>query len=162
MRRHTACLCLHTPAHNPSCFCLWPSIGSARFQPPLSQIHLRSNPVFKILEEENADFFKAYYTSIKLIQQIRVLNELLEEQGRLMQQLAPQQIRVLLNSLENTDFQDSAGTQMSSQNQMTFGQNNAPDHQASAPPHSFSISFSGHSSRKLTHQDILVVRSNFV
>ncbi|KAB1205015.1 hypothetical protein CJ030_MR7G008330 [Morella rubra] len=71
-------------------------LRSARIDPAYTAM------IFKILEEENADFFKAYYTSIKLIQQIRVLNELLEEQGRLMQQLAPQQIRVLLSSLENT------------------------------------------------------------
>lgn len=46
-------------------------------------------PVWQKLEEENQDFFKAYYLRLMLKHQIVEFNELLEQQVQLMRQIHP-------------------------------------------------------------------------
>lgn len=48
--------------------------------------------VWQKLEEENADFFKAYYTRLKLKKQIILFNHLLEHQYHLMKYSVPQKV----------------------------------------------------------------------
>lgn len=48
--------------------------------------------VWQRLEEQNADFFKAYYLRLKLKEQILLFNQLLEQQARLMNQPAHQKL----------------------------------------------------------------------
>lgn len=48
--------------------------------------------VWQKLEEENADFFKAYYARLKLKQQIRSFNYLLEKQYQLMNFSATEEV----------------------------------------------------------------------
>jgi hypothetical protein len=45
-----------------------------------------SSPVWQKLEEENREFFKAYYVRLMLKNQIMVFNKLLEDQYRIMTQ----------------------------------------------------------------------------
>lgn len=55
--------------------------------------------VWERLEEQNADFFRAYYVRLKLKTQILLFNQLLEQQANLMNQPAPP--KVLLPPIQN-------------------------------------------------------------
>jgi hypothetical protein len=48
--------------------------------------------VWQKLEEENSDFFRAYYIRLKLKKQINLFNHLLEHQYHLMKYPVPQQV----------------------------------------------------------------------
>jgi hypothetical protein len=48
--------------------------------------------VWKKLEEENSEFFQAYYIRLKLKKQINLFNHLLEHQYNLMKHPVPQQV----------------------------------------------------------------------
>ena len=48
--------------------------------------------VWQKLEEENADFFRAYYIRLKLKKQILLFNHLLEHQCRLMNYSIPPKV----------------------------------------------------------------------
>ncbi|KAI3862118.1 hypothetical protein MKW92_020598 [Papaver armeniacum] len=61
-------------------------LNQAKIEPAFTAL------VWQKLEEENADFFKAYYTRLKLKKQIIMFNHLLEHQYHLMKYPAPPKV----------------------------------------------------------------------
>ncbi|KAK3218999.1 hypothetical protein Dsin_012969 [Dipteronia sinensis] len=72
-------------------------LAQARVEPGIT------NLIWQKLEEENADFFKAYYIRLKLKRQITMFNKLLEQQYLLMESHGPQ--KVPLASMQNGSHQ---------------------------------------------------------